>query len=264
MNIVVCIKQVPASAVVTVDEKNHTINRTTVGAVINPYDLHALEEALSLREKHGGKITVLTMGPQQARAALREALAMGVDQAIHLCDKVFAGSDTWATSMALAYAIQKLGDIDLVICGKQAVDGDTAQVGPGIATHLDLPQATYVRSINSVHLDTRPKLLTVERLLEDGYELLEIDLPALITVVKEVNKPRMPNLKAAYESRQQEIILWDHLELGLCPDQLGLNGSPTRVIEVERVVTTKKAKLLEGKMSEIANLLVQELGLNNE
>lgn len=263
MNIVVCIKQVPASASVTVDDKTHTINRTSAKGVINPFDLFALEEALRLREKYSGKITVVTMGPKQAEAALREALAMGADDAIHLCDKFFAGSDTWGTSMALAYAINKLEKVDLIICGKQAVDGDTAQVGPGIAAHLDLPQATYVRSIDSIHLDTKPKLMIVERLLEDGYELLEIDLPALITVVKEINKPRLPSLKGAYEARAKKIIVWCHTDLGLCPSQLGLEGSPTKVVDIERVISTKSTRMLDGNLTEIVNDLFNELEIDN-
>lgn len=263
MNIVVCIKQVPASAAVTVDERNHTINRASAEAVINPYDLHALEEALRLRQKYDGHISVITMGPKQAESALREALAMGVDEAIHLCDKAFAGSDTWGTSMSLAYAISKLDNVDLVICGKQAVDGDTAQVGPGIAAHLDLPQATYVRSIDSVHLDTRPKLMVIERLVEDGYELIEIELPALITVVKEINKPRLPSIKGALDARSKDIIKWTHMDLGICSSQLGLEGSPTRVIDVERVVSSKSTKILEGDLSVIVKELFSELDLDN-
>lgn len=245
----------------TVDAKTHTLNRSSVAAVINPYDLYAIEEALRLKEVHGGNVTAITMGPMQAQAALHEALTMGVDEAVHLCDRAFAGSDTWGTSMSLAYAIRKIGSVDLVLCGKQAVDGDTAQVGPGIAAHLDMPQATYVRSIDSVHLDTVPNVMIVERLVEDGYELLELELPALLTVVKEINKPRLPSLKGALEARDKDIVIWTHSDLGICPSQLGLDGSPTRVVEVESVVANKNTKRLDGDLKDIVIELFTDLEL---
>jgi len=195
MKIVVCIKQVPDTTDVKINPETNTLIREGVESIINPFDMYAIEEAVKLKERFGGYATVVTMGPPQAESVLREALSLGIDSAIHLSDRAFAGSDTWATSLILAKGIAKLGDYDLVICGKQASDGDTAQVGPGIATHLDLPQATYVRRVDSVHLDASPKVMIVERLLEEGYELIELQLPALITVVKEINEPRLPSLR---------------------------------------------------------------------
>ncbi|NQT28489.1 MAG: electron transfer flavoprotein subunit beta/FixA family protein, partial [Candidatus Omnitrophica bacterium] len=176
MKIVVCIKQVPDTTDVKINPETNTLIREGVESIINPFDMYAIEEAVRLKERFSGQTTVITMGPPQAQEALREALSLGIDSAIHLCDRAYAGSDTWATSLILAKAIKKISDCDLVICGKQASDGDTAQVGPGIATHLDLPQATYVRRIDSVHFDTAPKVIVVERLLEEGYELIELQL----------------------------------------------------------------------------------------
>ena len=165
MNIVVCIKQVPDTVDVKIDPKTNTLVREGVVSVINPFDMYAIEEGVRLKERFGGKVTVITMGPPQAQDALRDALSLGIDEAILLSDRAFAGSDTWATSMVLSRAIEKFGDVDLVICGKQASDGDTAQVGPGIAAHLNFPQATYVRRVDTVHMDTDPKMMVVERLL---------------------------------------------------------------------------------------------------
>src|SRR3989338_5885623 len=147
MNIIVCIKQVPETTEVRINPETNTLVREGVKSIINPFDMYAIEEAVRLKEKLGGKATVITMGPPQAEGALREAISMGIDDAILICDRAFAGSDTWATSYTLSKAIEKIGDYSLIICGKQAADGDTAQVGPGIAAHLDLPQVTYVKKI---------------------------------------------------------------------------------------------------------------------
>src|SRR3989338_6162967 len=165
MNIIVCIKQVPETTEVRINPETNTLVREGVKSIINPFDMYAIEEAVRLKEKLGGKATVITMGPPQAEAALREAISMGVDEGILICDRAFAGSDTWATSYTLSAAIKKIGSFDLILCGKQASDGDTAQVGPGISTHLDIPQVTYVKKIEEV----TDKSMRVERLMEEGY-----------------------------------------------------------------------------------------------
>jgi len=259
MEIVVCIKQVPDTTDVKINPETNTLIREGVESIINPFDMYAIEEAVRLKERFNGRATVITMGPPQAEAALREALSLGIDSAIHLCDRAFAGSDTWATSLILAKAIEKINNCDLVICGKQASDGDTAQVGPGIATHLDLPQATYVRRVDSVHLDTAPKIMVVERLLEEGYELIELQLPALITVVKEINEPRLPSLRGKMSSRKAEINLWGNKDLGLSPDQIGLNGSPTQVVKIFTPPHKEGGKTFEGEPQEIVDKLFEEI-----
>ncbi len=259
MEIAVCIKQVPDTTEVKINPETNTLIREGVESMINPFDMYAIEEAVRLKERFGGHTTVITMGPPQAESALREALSLGIDSAIHLCDRVFAGSDTWATSLILAKAIEKRGDCDLVICGKQASDGDTAQVGPGIATHLDLPQATYVRRVDSVHLDTTPKVMVVERLLEEGYELIELQLPALITVVKEINEPRLPSLRGKMSSKRAEITLWSNKDLGLYENQIGLNGSPTQVVKIFTPPPKEGGKMFKGEPQEVVAELFKEI-----
>ena len=177
---------------------------------------------MRLKEKFGGKVTVLTMGPPQAEAALREAISLGADEAVLLSDRAFAGSDTWATSYTLAAGARKLKEYDLIICGKQASDGDTAQVGPGIATHLDIPQVTYVKKIEEV----KDKTIKVERMTEEGYEIIESSLPLLITVVKEINTPRLPSLRGLMRSKQAKITVLGVKDLDVDSANLGLCGSP--------------------------------------
>lgn len=259
MKIAVCIKQVPDTTDVKINPETNTLIREGVESIINPFDMYAVEEAIRLKERFGGHTTVITMGPPQAESALREALSLGIDSAIHLCDRAFAGSDTWATSLILAKAVEKMGDFDLVICGKQASDGDTAQVGPGVAAHINLPQATYVRRVDSVHLDTSPKVMVVERLLEEGYELIELQLPALITVVKEINEPRLPSLRGKMSSRKAEITLWGNKDLGLAEDQIGLNGSPTQVVKIFTPPPKKGGKTFEGEPQEVVEQLFREI-----
>jgi electron transfer flavoprotein beta subunit len=259
MNAIVCIKQVPDTTDVRIDPKTNTLIREGVASIINPFDMYALEEALRLKERFGGKVTVITMGPPQAEEALREALSMGIDEAIHLSDRAFAGSDTWSTSLVLAKAIDKIKEFDLVICGKQASDGDTAQVGPGIASHLNLPQATYVRKIDTVHLDTDPKIMVVERLVEEGYQILELQLPALLTVVKEINEPRLPSLRGKMRAKKHQIPVWGHKDLNLDQDQIGLKGSPTQVVKIFTPPAKQQGKILEGEPGEVVEELVSQI-----
>ena len=259
MHIVVCIKQVPDTTQVRINPETNTLMREGVAAIINPFDMYAIEEAVRLKERFGAKTTVISMGPPQADQALREAISLGIDNAILLSDRAFAGSDTWATSYILSAAIKKLGDVDLIICGKQASDGDTAQVGPGIATHLDLPQATYVRKIDKVDIEAKPGKMVLERLLEEGYEILEIELPALITVVKEINNPRIASLKGKMAAKKAAITTWKFDDLGVDPKKIGLDGSPTRVVKIFSPAAKEGGRILNGEPDEMVNEMVETL-----
>jgi electron transfer flavoprotein beta subunit len=255
MNIIVCIKQVPETTEVRINPETNTLIREGVKSIINPFDMYALEEAVRLREKSGGKTTVVTMGPPQAEAALREAISLGIDEAILLSDRAFAGSDTWATSYTLSGAIKKIGAFDLILCGKQASDGDTAQVGPGISTHLDIPQVTYVKKIEEV----RGGSMRVERMMEEGYEIIETPLPCLLTVVKEINEPRLPSLKGMMRAKSAQITVWSQKELNLDPAQIGLCGSPTQVIKIFTPPPRVGGQILSGETQEIAEKLAELL-----
>jgi len=260
MHAIVCIKQVPDTTEVKVNPETGTLIRQGVPSIINPFDTYAIEEALLWREKFGGRVTVVSMGPPQAEDALREAIAMGADEAILLSDRAFAGADTLATAYTLAAAIRQIGDYDLVICGRQAIDGDTSQVGPGIANRLGIPQLTYVSKIRQIDFETRT--ITVERLLEEGCEVVASTLPAVITVNKDINQPRYPDFKGVIRSRGAEIPVWDAGVLeGSDPSQCGLEGSPTRVV---RVFTPpprqEEAEFIEADtVEEAAALLVDKL-----
>jgi len=255
MQFIVCIKQVPETTDVRIDPKTNTLMREGVVSIINPFDMYAIEEAVRLKERVGGKVTAISMGPPQAEAALREAIAMGVDTGILLSDRAFAGSDTWATSYTLSRAIRKIGEFGVILCGKQASDGDTAQVGPGMATHLDLPQVTYVRKIETID----DKHLVAERLLESGFEVIDIQLPCLLTVVKEINEPRLPSLKGKMAAKKAEIVKWTAQDLGAESEKIGLNGSPTKVVKIFTPQPRQGGKVLKGEPSEIVPQLVQEL-----
>lgn len=255
MHFVVCIKQVPDTNDVKIDPNTNTLMRDGVAAIINPFDMYAIEEAIRLKEKHGGKITALTMGPPQAEAALREAISMGVDEAILVSDRAFAGSDTYATSYTLAMALRKIGNATLVICGKQASDGDTAQVGPGMATHLDMSQVTYVRKIDE--LDENH--IVAERMLESGYEVVESELPCMLTVVKEINEPRLPSLKGKMKARKAEITIWNATDIDADPEMLGLDGSPTKVVKIFTPERHADGEMLEGEPNEVVEQLVSKL-----
>ncbi|WP_102401230.1 electron transfer flavoprotein subunit beta/FixA family protein [Haloimpatiens massiliensis] len=223
MNIVVCLKQVPDTNEVKIDPKTGTLIREGVPSIINPDDKNALEEALDLKDTVGAKVTVISMGPPQAEKALREALAMGADEAILISDRAFAGADTLATSRALAGALKKL-DYDIVFAGRQAIDGDTAQVGPEIAEHLDLPQITYVEKI-----EVNGEELKVRRALEDGYETIKVKMPVLLTAIKELNHPRYMNIGNIFGVFDKEVKLWNADYIDVDKSLLGLSGSPTKV-----------------------------------
>lgn len=234
MHAIVCIKQVPDTTEVKMDPEKGTLIREGVPAVINPFDMYAIEEGIRLKETHGGKATVLTMGPPQALEAIKEAVAMGCDDAVLVSDRAFAGADTWATAYTLAQAVRKVGDYDVIICGRQAADGDTGQVGPGIATQLGINQLTYVFKIREINLDART--ITVERLVEEGREVVTSGLPCLLTVVKDINTPRYPSFLGIRKANRREYPNWSAEDLCAESDAdrecFGLIGSPTKVIKV--------------------------------
>ena len=260
MKIVVCIKQVPAANDAKIDPETKRIIREGQKAVLNPFDTYALEEGVRLKSLLGGEVIALTMGPPKAEAVLREAISVGADRAILLSDRGFGGSDTWATSYALSKAIEKIGDVNLVICGKQAVDGDTAQVGPGIAAHLSLQQATYVMAIQDVTTES----ITVQRMHEEGYDICELHLPAVITVLKDINVPRVPTLKGRLASQKCDIPVWKPADIGAEPDKIGLDGSPTRVVRTQPPpARNTKSIRIEGTPQECAQALVKDLRLRS-
>lgn len=257
MRIVVCIKQVPDSTNIRLDPVTHTLKREGVAAVVNPFDMYALEAALRLREMAGGgTVTALTMGPKQAEEVLREALRRGADDGILLCDRAFAGSDTWATSYALSQAIRKIGDVDVVVFGKQASDGDTAQVGPGVATHLDVPQITYVRRL----VEVGNGRLVAERMLEDGFETVRTSLPCVLTVVREVGDPRLPSLRRMMAAKHAELTTWTAADIDADPAKCGLKGSPTKVVRVfSPEVRASGCERIAGDTDTMAETLVDRL-----
>lgn len=242
MNIIVPIKQVPETSNVKMDPETGTMVRSGVESVVNPLDLYALEAALSLKDSHGATVTAVTMGPPKARKVLDMAISMGCDDGVLVSDRKFGGADTWATSYTLSEAIKALGNVDLIIAGERATDGDTAQVGPGIAAWMNLPLATYISDIQ-VESD---KCLIVERLVEEGYERLRLPLPALITVVKEIASPRLPTLRGKKKAMQTEIRTLSTENLTLESTNLGLKGSPTKVVKIETPKVTRGGTVVEA------------------
>jgi electron transfer flavoprotein beta subunit len=243
MKVIVCIKQVPDTNEVKLDPKTGTLIRDGVPSIINHDDKNALEEALKLKDKYKDvEITVITMGPPQADVALREALAMGADRAILLTDRAFAGADTWATSNTLTAAIKKLGNYDIIFCGRQAIDGDTAQVGPQIAEKLDLPQVTYVKG-----MEIKDDTVTVQRALEDGYEVIEVKMPCLLTTIKELNEPRYPSVTGVFDAyREKTVEVWTAKDIEIDLSITGLNGSPTNVKKTFTPSPKGKGIMLDG------------------
>ncbi len=261
MKIVVLIKQVPDTNEVKIDPKTGTLIREGVPSIINPDDRHALEAALQLKEKYGGSVVVMTMGPPQAKFALQEARSLGVDECILLSDRAFAGADTWATCYALALGIKKIGDYDIIICGRQAIDGDTAQVGPQIAEQLGLPQVTYVKD-----LDYNPEegTIVVSRAMEDGYERIKAKLPALITVIGELNQPRYPTLKGIVAAcRHTEYPVWTAKDVGADLKKTGLDGSPTNVKRSFAPQPKGGGLMFEGGARDQVDQLMEKLRKDN-
>lgn len=254
MNIIVCIKQVPDTAEVRINPETGTLVREGVPSIINPFDMHAIEAGIQIKEKAGGKVTVMTMGPPQAESALRDAIAMGADDGILLSDRAFAGSDTWATSFTLSKAIGKLG-ADIIICGKQAIDGDTAQVGPETAEFLNIPHISYVRKIEEVTQTS----IKVQRLMDEGYDIVESLFPVLLTAVRELNEPRLPSLKGKMAAKKAVIQKWGASDIMADENDLGLKGSPTQVKNIFTPEARSGRKILEGDTEEQVDALIQEL-----
>lgn len=254
MNIIVCVKQVPDTSEVRINPETNTLVREGVPSIINPYDLHALEAAFQIKEKTGAKVTVITMGPPQAEDALREAISMGADDVRLISDRAFAGADTWATSHALYKAIEKLG-YDIILCGKQAIDGDTAQVGPEVAEFLNIPHIAYIRKIE----DVSDKAIKVQRLMDDGYDVVESSLPVLLTVVKELNTPRLPSLKGKMAAKKAVITKMDINDIGAEAGNVGLKGSPTQVKNIFAPQSKADRKMIGGSVEEQVEALIREL-----
>ncbi|GMO41268.1 MAG: electron transfer flavoprotein subunit beta/FixA family protein [Treponemataceae bacterium] len=240
MKIIVPIKQVPESSNVKMDPETGTVIRAGIETVVNPLDLYALEAALRLKEKHGGTVTAVSMGPPQAIRVLKEAVSMGCDDAVLISDRKFGGSDTHATSYALASAIKHVGEFDIVITGERATDGDTAQVGPGIAAWLNIPTATYVSKVEGIEGDC----IKVERLVEEGYQQLSVPMPCMMSVVKAVATPRLPTLKGKIRSMELQIPTWAASDLDVKDEFLGLKGSPTKVVKIDTPKVTRSGKTM--------------------
>lgn len=255
MNIVVCVKQVPDTTDVRIDPKTNTLIREGVASILNPFDAYALEEAVLIKEKSGGKVTVITMGPPQAEAILRDAVAVGADEVILISDRAFAGADTLATSYTLSQGIRKIGNVDLILCGKQAIDGDTAQVGPGIAAYLDIPQIAFVKKVREISAEKA----VVERMVEDGYEVVESSFPMLMTVVKDINEPRLPSLRGKMMAKKAEITVWKAADIDADSSRIGLEGSPTWVDKIATPPPRSGGEIFEGDAEEIVEKFIKKL-----
>jgi len=257
VDIIVCIKQVPDTKDIKLDPETNTLQREGVESIINPFDMYAVETALVLRDEWGGTVRAITMGPPQAEQALREVVSYGVDEVALFSDRAFAGADTWATAFTLSKGIRKLGEFDLIICGKQAIDGDTAQVGPGLAEQLNVPYVTFVRRI--VKVDLKSRSMVVERLMDDGYDVVEASLPALLTVVKGINEPRVPSLKGKMKAKKIDIPIFSASDLEIDPESVGLTGSFTQVIEVFAPKPRGNRVIIEGETEVQVERLLADL-----
>ena len=261
MEIIVLVKQVPNTSQVKIDPKKGTLIREGVESIVNPEDLTATEAALSLKQEHGGRITAISMGPPQAKEALQEVLAMGVDKGILLTDRAFAGADTLATSYTLGRCIETIGKFDLIISGRQAIDGDTAQIGPQVAEYLGIPQVTYVNKLKK-----KGKKLIAERSVEDGFEVIETPLPALITVIKDMNKPRYPSVQGIMSScvvNEQAIKIWNAADIHADFGSIGLDGSATWVTKTFSPDVKRAGMKLEGSTKQVVEQLIDQLKSRN-
>jgi electron transfer flavoprotein beta subunit len=255
VKIIVCIKQVPDTTNVRINPETNTLVREGVQSIINPFDVYAIEEGVRLKEKHGGTVTVITMGPPQAAEALREAIGLGADNAYLVSDRAFAGADTLATGFALACAVRHLGGADIILMGRQAIDGDTGQVGPGVAENLDVSHITDIRKIEEI-ADGR---IVVERLLEEGYARIAARLPVVLTVVKEINTPRLPSLKGKLAAKKAEVPVLKAADIGADVERLGLNGSPTQVMKIFTPPKPGGGRKFTGEAAETVSALLSEL-----
>jgi electron transfer flavoprotein beta subunit len=261
MDIVVLIKQVPDSSEVKLDPKTGHLLREGIGSIMNPDDRHALEAAVRFKEAHGARVVVLSMGPAQAIDVVSEAIGMGADEGILLSDAAFAGADTWATSSTLGKAIEKIGKCDLVICGRQAIDGDTAQIGPQVAEYLGLPQVTYVFDIEAVN----DGAIVVKKRVEDGHEVVQCDLPALLTVIAEMNRTRYPTIGRLLDAcaEQAPIRIWNAADIGVMTCDVGLAGSLTHVIKTFAPKGGRQTQMLEGDTATVVRTLLEKLRENH-
>ncbi|MCR5083529.1 MAG: electron transfer flavoprotein subunit beta/FixA family protein [Parasporobacterium sp.] len=255
MKIVVCVKQVPDTNEVKIDPVKGTLIREGVPSILNPDDANALEAALALKDKNpGSTVEVVTMGPPQAKIMLKECLAMGADKGYLLSDRAFGGADTCATSTTIAAGIKKIGDYDIIFAGRQAIDGDTAQVGPQTAMRLGLPVVTYVEDV-----EINGAKAVVKRQLEDGYEKIEVKLPCVLTCVKELNEPRYMTFAGIVDACKADITVWDHNDVALDPADCGLNASPTQVARSFTPPAKGKGEMLTGTVDEMSKALIGRL-----
>lgn len=267
MNMIVLVKQVPDPDKKVGMTEQGTVDRAKSVPIMNPFDAYALEAALSIKDKYGGKVTVLSMGPPKAEETLREAISMGADDAVLLCDRKMAASDTLATALTLSKAVEKIGDFDIVLCGMQAIDGDTAQVGPQLAERLGIPQVTFVEEINFQDDMT----LRMKRVIEGGYEVVKTnrpvgECPLLVTVTNTARKPRLPSLKGKFKAKKAVVNTWSLSDIE--PDeeahkQFGMSGSPTRVKKIERPGSDKEPCRMapEGKIEDKVQCIIEHSGI---
>lgn len=260
MKIIVLIKQVPDTTDVQLDPKTGNLVREGIESIMNPDDRHAVEAAVGLKEMVPARVTAVSMGPAQAVDVLSEALGMGVDEGVLLSDRAFAGADTWATSTTLGRAVEVIGDYAVVICGRQAIDGDTAQIGPQVADYLGLPHVSYVSGIESVETDA----VVVRRRLEDGYERIRCRMPALLTVIGEVNVPRYPHVGRLIDACREKapITVWNAADLGLKTAEVGLEGSLTHVVKTFAPKFRRRSEILEGDTRSVVSGLLDRLKEN--
>ena len=254
-NIIICIKQVPETTEVEFDKETGRLKREGVAAVINPFDEYALETGLRFKEKYGGKVKVLSMGPPMAEQALRDSISMGADEGWLVTDRVFGGADTWATSLTLAKAIQYIGSYDIIICGLKTTDGDTGQTGPELAEHLDVPCISYVSQI----IDVKDRKVMLKRNLDDGVETLEAYLPLIITVSKDIGQPRLATLRGRLAAKKAVIKQITNKEMGMNPNELGLDGSYTRVTKIFTPEPHAGGEVIEGSPEQLAEAIYQKL-----
>ena len=255
MNVVVCLKQVPNTTKVKIDPQTNTLVREGIESIINPFDTYALEEGVRIKEQYGGKVTAISMGPPQAEATLREAISTGADEAVLMSDSAFAGADTLATAYTLARAIDKLKPYDIIICGRQTIDGDTGQVGPELAEMLGIPFLAYASKIEEISNGC----IRVKQMVEEGHELIEALLPVVITVVKDINTPRLPSLRGIARSKSVAIPVWTAQELNVDTNLVGLSGSATRVIKVFFPQRVHQGEILQGDMESQVESLIDKL-----
>jgi electron transfer flavoprotein beta subunit len=257
MHSIVCVKQVPnieEMKNVKTDPKTGTLIREGISSILNPFDEFAVEEAVRWKEKLGGEVVVITMGPSQADDVLIRCLSMGADRALLLNDHSFAGADTVATSFTLAEAIKKIGKFDAIFCGQQAIDGDTGQVGPMLAENLRIPHISYVNQV-----EFEKKRVTARREIEDGYETLQSKMPVLLTVIKGINEPRIPSFSELGEAMEKEILVWKAEDLGVDRSSVGLQGSPTMVTKIWPPAIEREVQEMVGEPEELARQLAEIL-----